>query len=173
MGCFALSIRKKVHVRPFVNNASMICSQCNQDYPEDHFFYRSKSLGIKHKHCKLCGAKYKRKAYRRDNERHRELNDLSRKRCRDRHAEKIFDYLLEHPCVDCGEANPIVSEFDHRNPGEKFYGVADLVAKGRSWDVISQEMKKCDVRCANCHRIITAKKRNFRCYVIAQQRNMV
>ena len=151
----------------------MICSRCNTDYPEDFYFYRHKALGIKHKHCKFCSAKYKRNDYKVNKTRHTFLNNKSRKKVRDLNAERIFDFLLENPCVDCNETNPVVLEFDHKNPDEKLAGVADLVAKGRCWDVIFCEIQKCDVRCANCHRILTAKQRNFRCYEIAKQRNLI
>jgi len=66
--------------------------------------------------------------------------------------------LLSHPCVDCGEPDPIVLDFDHVR-GEKFLGIAELIVRGFAMKVIIAEMKKCEVRCANCHRRITHKRR--------------
>jgi len=52
--------------------------------------------------------------------------------------------------------DPVVLEFDHT--ADKKAAVAQLVAGGYSWCAILQEIAKCEVRCANCHRRITAKR---------------
>lgn len=57
-------------------------------------------------------------------------------------------YLREHPCVDCGESNLCVLEFDHVR-GEKLFNVRGHTSK--NLHQIEEEIKKCDVRCANCH----------------------
>jgi len=72
---------------------------------------------------------------------------------------RIHEYLLGHPSVDCGESNTVVLEFDH--VAQKSYDVAMMVAKGHSWNSILREIAKCEVRCANCHRLITAKRGNW------------
>lgn len=66
----------------------------------------------------------------------------------------ILEYLEANPCVDCGEADPVVLEFDHR--GDKRCSVSDAVRKGLGQKTIAAEIAKCDVRCANCHRRKTA-----------------
>lgn len=66
-----------------------------------------------------------------------------------------FDYLKSHSCIDCGEGDPIVLEFDHVR-GEKKLGVAKMVAEGYSLATVINEISKCEVRCANCHRRKTA-----------------
>lgn len=66
----------------------------------------------------------------------------------------ILEYLEAHPCVDCGEPDPIVLEFDHRS--DKRCSVSDAVRKGLGQKTIAAEIAKCDVRCANCHRRKTA-----------------
>jgi hypothetical protein len=64
----------------------------------------------------------------------------------------VWTYLLEHPCVDCGENDIRVLEFDHRDPGQKHGGISRMVADRCGVDKIKAEVEKCDVRCANCHR---------------------
>ena len=64
----------------------------------------------------------------------------------------IWKYLEEHPCVDCGESDPRVLEFDHRDDSEKSFNVADALRKVCSVARLMAEIAKCDVRCANCHR---------------------
>ena len=74
---------------------------------------------------------------------------------------RIYEYLLEHPCVDCGEADPIVLQFDHVR-GEKLVAVSDMVQRhGGSWVAILAEIAKCEVRCANCHLRATARRRGY------------
>lgn len=71
--------------------------------------------------------------------------------------EWIRDYLREHPCVDCGETNPIVLEFDHVR-GKKEFNIGEATSKGRSLKRVQAEVEKCEVRCANCHRQKTYKE---------------
>lgn len=62
-------------------------------------------------------------------------------------------------CIDCGVKNPVILEFDHVK-GEKINNIADMVHRPLSVDVIKEEIRKCEVRCANCHRIKTHERRN-------------
>jgi hypothetical protein len=56
-------------------------------------------------------------------------------------------------CVDCGVTNPIVLDFDHLK--DKKYNVSRMIHDGFSWAAIKKEIAKCEVVCANCHRIRT------------------
>lgn len=69
----------------------------------------------------------------------------------------VRNYLLSHPCVDCGEADPVVLDFDHVT-GKKRKGVSDLAGQGFNIEALKAEIAKCVVRCANCHRRRTAKQ---------------
>ena len=61
-------------------------------------------------------------------------------------------------CVDCGESNIVVLEFDHVN-GEKVDNIANMVHRPHSINAIKKEMRKCEIRCANCHRKKTHERR--------------
>ncbi|MDE1010550.1 MAG: hypothetical protein OSB38_33295 [Paraburkholderia fungorum] len=73
----------------------------------------------------------------------------------------LRSYLLTHPCVDCGEPDIVVLEFDHRAGVEKKFDIGAAVTRGFSKRAIEEEIAKCDVRCANCHRRKTYKERGF------------
>jgi len=78
----------------------------------------------------------------------------------ERNKEYIKQYLSTHPCVDCGNNNPIVLEFDHIY-GTKKHNISDLTRSAYSLETIQAEIDKCQVRCANCHRIVTYNRRNM------------
>lgn len=80
-----------------------------------------------------------------------------------RTMEKIIAYFATHPCVDCGETDWQVLEFDHRDPVTKVESVAKLVRRA-AWSKVKKEIEKCDVRCANCHRRKTATDNNWYAY---------
>ena len=67
----------------------------------------------------------------------------------------LISYLFDHPCVDCGMADIRVLEFDHIDATSKILDVAVLARSGYSLDRVKAEVRKCVVRCANCHRIRT------------------
>lgn len=78
-----------------------------------------------------------------------------------------MDYLLAHPCVDCGEQDPVVLDFDHLPGFEKRFTISRAVgASTRSWDSILAEIAKCEVVCANCHRRRTAARGGFRKHAV-------
>lgn len=84
------------------------------------------------------------------------------KEARSRNKNYVREYLSTHPCVDCGEKDVIVLEFDHVR-GEKSSDISRAVNAGWSLERIKQEIEKCEVRCANCHRRITHKRNNAGC----------
>jgi hypothetical protein len=63
----------------------------------------------------------------------------------------VWNHLRTHPCVDCGESDPVVLDFDHVT-GEKRAEVSTLARGGHRLKTVKAEMAKCEIRCANCHR---------------------
>jgi hypothetical protein len=72
---------------------------------------------------------------------------------------RVRDYLLGHPCVDCGESDTEVLDFDHLR--DKTSDVSTLIQSSVSWKTLAEEIAKCEVRCANCHRRRTARTGNY------------
>ncbi len=114
---------------------------------------------------------YKDKEVRREKQReyaarHYEANKTNVKKravasktdVRKRNVEYIQQYKAEHPCVDCGNTNPIVLEFDHLGYSIKLGDIAHM-ARCHSLNTIKAEIEKCEVVCANCHRIRTHNRR--------------
>lgn len=85
----------------------------------------------------------------------RVFNDAARIRNR----EIVEAYLRAHPCVDCGNDDIRVLEFDHVR-GEKVAAVSKMALHLTVGLVkLKAEIAKCDIRCANCHRIVTWERR--------------
>ena len=59
----------------------------------------------------------------------------------------VLEFLQERVCVDCGENNPVVLEFDHIR--EKTAAIARLVGEGVKLEVVKDEISRCEVVCVN------------------------
>lgn len=70
--------------------------------------------------------------------------------------------LKDVPCADCNIKFPwYVMDFDHTNgKTDKVMGIAKLVTT-RGWKWLKDELKKCEVVCANCHRIRTHTRKQY------------
>ncbi len=134
------------------------CGRCEREKPLDDFAWRRKERGQRDNYCRPCRAAYKQEHYLANRQRY---IDQARARKRVLVAERIeflVAFLREHPCVDCGETDPVVLEFDHLR--DKTFGVAAGL-RDRAWPSVLDEMAKCDVVCANCHRRRTARRGGF------------
>lgn len=80
------------------------------------------------------------------------------KKRRDKIRQWIFNLILKSQCLDCSEKNPLVLDFDHR--GDKEFNISEKMQGDCSLERIKKEIEKCDIRCANCHRIRTATQLN-------------
>ena len=78
-----------------------------------------------------------------------------------RKKEYLREIMREHkskPCADCGSEFPFyVMDFDHRDADEKCLSVSKM-AQQMSVRRLLDEIAKCDVVCANCHRIRTYER---------------
>jgi len=96
--------------------------------------------------------------YQRNKQKMIEKASINNKITSQRNSKYVNDYLLSHPCVDCGNNNTIVLEFDHIKDDKKF-NISDIRKRAYSLKTIQDEISKCEVRCANCHRIVTHNRR--------------
>lgn len=133
------------------------CKQCEENKPISEFVITAR--GVPHGKCNTCKAMYEKLYYHENKKACKMYGKKSTEKRFSTNMRYISAYLKEHPCIDCGERDIIVLDFDHR--GNKKYGIANM--RGNySLNVVKKEVKKCDVRCANCHRRKTAKERNYK-----------
>ena len=105
----------------------------------------------------MTSREYHNEWYARNREKRRKQLAYYDEKNRERNRKFVCDYLTEHPCVDCGESDILVLEFDHRN-GNKDKAVAVGVQARWGLERLAAEIAKCDVRCANCHRRKTMRE---------------
>jgi hypothetical protein len=67
-------------------------------------------------------------------------------------------HLKTNPCVDCGESDITVLDFDHVRE-KKIDNVTTMAANSVSAEKLIAEIRKCEIRCANCHRKATKRRR--------------
>lgn len=104
---------------------------------------------------------YMRKAYKAGKPYARKADERKKKMLAD-----LLAIKAKSGCVDCGINDPVVLDFDHRNPEEKSETISTMITRGRAWKAIEAEVAKCVVRCANCHRRVTAKYFNYYSLVV-------
>ena len=127
-----------------------LCPRCNEEKPIDAFNKRS---GRAHStYCRECNRDYLRTHYAANPNYYLAKNQRQKRSNRDR----MVEYLADKKCIDCGESDPVVLQFDHRDGVTKIRNVSHMIPH-YSWAAIMAEIAKCDIRCANCHARRTAR----------------
>jgi hypothetical protein len=149
------------------------CSKCKQTLPIDQFGIQKASKWIKSdrpksrcRKCESIGVEESRQKtkltdpekFRRKQNRTIEYNYTLTQR----NLAYVSRYLRRFgKCVDCGMTDTRVLEFDHIQ-GEKVDGVVRLASQLASISKIKDEIRKCEIRCCNCHRIKTQQQFGWR-----------
>src|SRR5690554_5037442 len=127
-----------------------VCSKCGVEKTLDAYNRYAKSKDGRQPQCREC-----HKARYKDNkESHLQAIYRNKKERVKKHRLLILE-MFKNGCLDCSESDPRCLEFDHVR-GEKKGEVTVLLSSGYSWEVIQEEIDKCDIVCANCH-----KKRTY------------
>ena len=109
-------------------------------------------------YCKNCSRKYIKEHYVRNKQYYLEKARKRNSETRERIYEYLGFYLSSHPCVDCGEDDILILEFDHKERSEKEDSINAMITRRLPFGKLVAEVSKCEVRCANCHRRKTAKE---------------
>lgn len=133
------------------------CWSCGEHKPPPDFAYANQRLGTRQGHCRVCHAAFRRAHYLANKPDYIRRGMVQVKARLVENRRQLLRFLRAHPCVDCGQTDPVVLEFDHRDPANKVAAVTALVHR-RRWVSVQVEINKCDVRCVNCHRRRTAEQ---------------
>ena len=135
---------------------TQVCNHCHKTKPIEEFSWRWKQSGQRQRTCRVCQSKQKKRWYEKNKKSHKEKIYENKQQNIEAARAYVWDYLLAHPCIECGEADPAVLEFDHVR-GEKRSEVTKLMRDGYTLKIIQAEIEKCVVLCANCHKRKTYK----------------
>lgn len=144
-----------------------VCNTCGIEKPIDEFHKRSSFKETRHWHCKLC-AKAKLRKWAHDNREHKVkyAKDYYKKTRGITARQKEWgprwagtrswiQALKSNPCIDCKISYHFsVMDLDHVR-GEKLFNVGAVMGTAISDEAILEEIQKCDLVCANCHRLRT------------------
>jgi hypothetical protein len=136
-----------------------LCGACRQSKALTEFNRKASRPDGLQEICRECSRESSRRYYARNRERH--VRVIVQRTAKRRIEAKAFlvSYLRQHPCVDCGTSDLRVLDFDHRPGVAKRKDVMVMVKEGFSIDRLMDEITKCDVRCRNCHAIVTLERR--------------
>lgn len=71
---------------------------------------------------------------------------------------KIYHAMKSAPCADCRQTfDPVCMDFDHRGEEAKLFTISRM-ALSIGLDKLRAEVAKCDLVCANCHRLRTKNR---------------
>lgn len=126
---------------------------CREWKPESDFH---NSRTGQFSYCKDCRRAYDRRYY------HERGKAARRKRQRDRMVAIrawVSELKRDVPCADCGGSFPgPVMHWDHL-PGHIKVGEISVLAAERGRMIVLEELKKCELVCANCHAIRTSRRK--------------
>jgi len=129
------------------------CSRCGHQLPTECFNRLGDGLQW---WCRSCFAAY----FRDRGDTHRRQSYAAKKARQRALRAQILEHLRHNPCVDCGEADPLILEFDH--VGEKTASISVLLSQTASRRAVEAEIARCEVVCTNCHRRRTAGRAGWR-----------
>ena len=141
-----------------MTSESRYCPRCKVIRPIDDFNWRVKSKRRRQTYCRFCQSAYTKEHYRKNKKPYIERAKKRNAKSVQIYYDYVYTYLSEHPCVDCGETDIVVLEFDHVAENKAFN-----ISKMRLYPLeqIKTEVAKCEVVCANCHRRRTAKRADY------------
>lgn len=97
-------------------------------------------------------AKYMREVwYPKNKERHKTLV-AKRNRLLKKEIKEFLTILKQEKACSCGEQDYKCLDFHHIDPTTKKFNIGDAVRERQTKRAILEEISKCEVLCANCHR---------------------
>ncbi len=71
-----------------------------------------------------------------------------------RNRQWLYEYKKRECCEKCKISHPAVLDFHHKPGEDKKFSLGDAIRLGFSLTKIKDEIAKCEIVCANCHRMI-------------------
>lgn len=128
------------------------CPRCGPK-EETEFNWRNREKGTRQSVCRECQRQASGAHYQANQEVYKTRAIDQKKAVK----AQFWGWLSTQKCVDCGEDDPVVLDCDHVRGVKRPGGVTEMLRSACSWALIQEELAKCEIRCANCHRRKTAR----------------
>lgn len=135
------------------------CSKCKEEKPLEDFKKDSRANKGRGYVCTLCSREVARIYASNWTETQKEAARVRRQKMVRASQLFICEYLQTQSCVDCGEDDIELLDFDHLDPITKHKDICRLVREA-SLRRIKEEITKCEVVCCSCHRKRTNRRGN-------------
>lgn len=135
-----------------------VCGSCKENKPETDFAMKSKTTGRLQSSCRKCQQAYRKSHYEANHQKYRDKAI----RLKEKYKVEFYTWLQTQQCVDCGNDDFRVLEFDHLR--DKEFNIGEMVGL-RTLAGLQDEIAKCEIVCANCHKIRSADRGNFHKYL--------
>lgn len=128
-----------------------VCPKCGENKSLDAFAYAQRYKDKRQSHCRTCNNAAGIKNYHENKDRY-----YAKARKRDRWIKEKIRKLKSVPCAECGGTfDPVCMDFDHLPEFDKVQDISKMKKRRMAWATIEAEIAKCEVVCANCHRLRT------------------
>ena len=134
------------------------CTKCKTEKPASDYNKNASRRDGLQTMCRECSNSRSRKYYEENKQYHLAQVYKNRKIHHEKARDYLWSILSSSPCMDCGESDPRVLDFDHLQ--DKSHNVSEMPGAGYSIKSIAEEVAKCEVVCSNCHRIRTYERSN-------------
>src|SRR5581483_8501289 len=117
------------------------CRGCTQERNIENFYWKNRNAGIRQSRCRFCASANSKSHYQKNKQSYLDRTHKRNDRIYEENIQFLHAYLSTHPCVDCGNNDIRVLEFDHIR-GEKKADISRMVIDGYSEKTILAEIAK-------------------------------
>ena len=139
------------------DNTMATCARCKQMLAVSEFHLGPRK---RDSYCRPCRRSYEREHYAKNREKYKKKRLKNSRKQRERNRSFVNSQKRGKPCLDCGGVFHFsCMEYDHVS-GDKVKCINSMVQSAFSIKMIKAEMDKCELVCANCHRVRTWNRSN-------------
>src|SRR5437660_1613641 len=103
------------------------CTRCGEVKSVGEFTFKNRATGLLHSFCCACHKAWNRAHYEENRATYIATARRNNAVYQAENLRRLVEFLLEHPCVDCGENDLLVLDFDHRDRSKKRMAVSSLL----------------------------------------------
>lgn len=145
-----------------------VCAKCKSNKPTTEFYKATNARDGLQSYCKDCLTGAVMRHYRRGDGKYKRNVKRRTKNYAITRRRYVFEQLAQRPCVDCGESNPMILDFDHVR-GQKVGNVSTLASRKVPIQELNAEIAKCEARCVRCHRIKNIEQNGWYTYLSSDE----